>query len=237
MTSQGATRSIATGVHVAEAPQRYLGLQVGARMTALETSAGLLLHSPLDLGPQDRGPDGLGALGAPTWVVAPNLLHHLYVGRWMQEGVPGWAAPGLPEKRPDLRFAGVLDGERQPFGPDIAVFSLRCFSMTNEVVLLHRPSRTLVVTDLVFHFSQRAPWLTRAAMTCLGGYPGCRMTLLERVGFDRARARVEIAALLALDFDRLIMAHGEIIETGGRAALAEAARWLWPRGALPLEPR
>ena len=76
---------------------------------------------------------------------------------------------------------------------------LRCFSLTNEVVLLHRPSRTLVVTDLVFNFTADYPWLTRAAMFSSGAYPGCQASMLERVGMDRGIAREEIAGLLALD--------------------------------------
>ncbi len=226
---EGTLRTLAAGVHVLEAQQRFQGLEVGARMTVLETNAGVLVHGPLNV-----PGSALGALGAPRWVVAPNKLHHLHVGRWMEAGAEAWAAPGLAEKRPDLRFAGCLDSPDSPFGEDIGVFPLRCFRMTNEVVLLHRPSRTLVVTDLVFNFAPTAPWATRAVMAGLGGYPGCRTTLLERLGFDRAVARPQIAELLSLDFDRLVLSHGEVIETGGRAALAEALGWLGaPAAAEP----
>jgi hypothetical protein len=214
-------RQVADGVHVAEAPQRFFGLEVGARMTVLQTGRGLLVHSPIDVDLAE-----VTALGDPRWVVAPNKLHHLHAGAWIDAGLQGWAAPGLPEKRPDLRFAGVLDGGSTPFGDEIGVFPLRCFALTHEVVLLHRPSRTLVVTDLVFHFTPEAPLLTRAAMACACGYPGCRTTTLERVGMHRPTARREIGALLNLDFDRLILAHGEIIETGGKAALRGAFGWL-----------
>lgn len=214
-------RQIAEGVHVWEAPQRFLGLEVGARMTALETGDGLLIHSPLAV---DHGV--VEAIGAPRWVVCPNKLHHLHAGPWLDAGLSGHAAPGLPEKRPDLRFDGVLDGAAHPFGDAIAVFPLTCFPFANEVVLLHRPTRTLVVTDLVFHFQADAPWTTRAAMTLMWGYPGCCTTVLERVGFHRDTARRELGALLNEDFDRLVMSHGAVIETGGKAALRGALRWL-----------
>jgi hypothetical protein len=214
-------RTVCAGVHVAEAPQRFFGLEVGARMTVLETDRGLLVHSPIAVDPRS-----LATIGAPRWVVAPNRLHHLYVGPWAAAGIEAWAAPGLVEKRPDVRFAGELAGGAQPFGPDVAVFPLRCFPFTNEMVLLHRPSRTLVVTDLVFHFTPLAPLATRAVMACACGYPGCRTTLLERFGFHRAIARREVSELLAQDFDRLIMAHGEVIETGGKLALYNALSWL-----------
>ncbi len=190
-------------------------------MTVLELGGDLLVHSPVDVDPAS-----LAHLGDVRWVLAPNLLHHLYVGPWIEAGAQAWAAPGLPRKRPDLAFAGVVEPGAAPFGDDVALIPLACFALTNEVALLHRPSGTHVVTDLVFHFPPTAPLLTRAAMWCACGYPGCRVTLLERFGVDRARARREIGELLALDFDRLVMAHGPVIETGGRQALAEAWDWL-----------
>ena len=153
-------------------------------------------------------------------------MHHLYAGPWIERGLESWAAPGLPEKRPDLSFDHVVTETCEPFGDDVQLIPLRCFSLTNEVVLLHRPSRTLVVTDLVFNFTADYPWLTRAAMFSSGAYPGCQASMLERVGMDRGIAREEIAGLLALDFDRLVPAHGAVIETGGKEALRHAYRWL-----------
>lgn len=214
-------RRITEGIDVHERPQAFFGLEVGARMTVLSLPGGLLLHSPTDLDPRE-----LDALGSPRWLLAPNKLHHLYAGPWMQRGVEGWAAAGLAAKRPDLSFAGEVTGEAAPFGDEVLLIGLACFSFTNEVLLLHRPSRTLVVTDLVFNFGPRAPWLTRAAMCCAGGYPGCRTTALERVGMDRSKARAELGRVLQLDFDRLIPSHGEIIETGGKEKLRSAFSWL-----------
>ncbi|MFK7926993.1 MAG: hypothetical protein AB8H79_02300 [Myxococcota bacterium] len=153
-------------------------------------------------------------------------MHHLYMGPWIDAGAEAWGAPGLAAKRPDLAFAGVLDGTTQPFGDAVQVIPLQCFSLTQEVVLLHRPSRTLIVTDLLFHIQSSAPWMTRAFMTVAGGYPGCCTTVLERVGFHRPTARTEMAELAKLDFDRLIMAHGAVIETGGKQAFKKAMGWL-----------
>ena len=210
-----------TTLHTFEAPLRFLGVEIGCRMTVIEIDGALLLHSPIDL-----DPDMLAPLGTPRWLLSPNRMHHLHAGPWMARGLESWAAPGLPDKRPDLRFDHVVKDTCEPFGDAIQLIPLRCFSQTNEVVILHRPSRTLVVTDLVFHFTPEYPWFTRAAMWCSGAYPGCRASILERVGMDRAIARREIAGLLDLDFDRLIPSHGAIIESGGRDALRKAYHWL-----------
>ncbi len=212
---------LAPDVFVFSAPQGFFGLEIGTRMTVIRTSGDLLLYSPIA-----EVPAMLPLLGNPRWVLAPSRMHHLYVGEWIDRGLESWAAPGLADKRLDLRFDHVVDDECTPFGDDILLIPLRCFSLTNEVVMLHRPSRTLVVTDLVFHFTQDDPALTRAAMACSFAYPGCKASMLERLGMKRDIAKREIAALLKLDFDRLIMAHGTVIETGGKEALRGAYGWL-----------
>lgn len=214
-------REVAPGVHVAEAQQRFFGLEVGARMTVLELSGGLLVHSPIAIDPSAVAP-----LGTPRWVLAPNLFHHLHVGPWIDAGAEAWAARGLPEKRADVTFRGVVEPGASPFGGDLALLPLSCFSLSNEVVVLHRPSRTLVVTDLCFNLPPSAPWSTRLVMRGVGGYPGCRSTLLERWGMQRDAARRELAEIASWDFDRLVLSHGEIVETGGKDALLGAFRWL-----------
>ena len=40
-------RRLAPGVHVLDAPQRFLGLELGTRMTVLELDGQLLIHSPV----------------------------------------------------------------------------------------------------------------------------------------------------------------------------------------------
>lgn len=214
-------RQVTKGVHVHERPQRFFGLEVGARMTVLELDGGLLLHSPTNL---DAA--AVEAVGTPRWLLAPNLFHHLYVGPWVDRGVEAWCAPGLRAKRPDVRFESEVTEESSPCGEEALFIPLSCFSFTNEVVVLHRPSRTLVVTDLVFNLPESTPWLTKSAMCCIGGYPGCRTTAVERIGMNRAAARADLHRLLELDFDRLIPSHGTIIETGGKQALRQAFHWL-----------
>jgi hypothetical protein len=47
---------------------------------------------------------------------------------------------------------------------------------------------------------------------------------------DRSLVERSIRAVLAWDFDRVIMAHGSVIETGGRAMLKAGYEWLLDRG-------
>lgn len=212
---------VCEGVHALEGPQTFFGLELGARMTVLSLADGLLVISPLAVDPAVLSP-----FGEPRWVLAPNLFHHLHVGPWLDAGAEGWAAPGLQTKRPDLSLAGIVEAGQHPFGDEVELVPLQCFPLTNEVVVHHRPSKTLVVTDLVFNLAPTVPWLTKAAMFCACGYPGCRSTSLEKMLMRRAAAREDMRRLLALDFDRLVMAHGDVVQTGGKQALADAFAWL-----------
>jgi len=53
------------------------------------------------------------------------------------------------------------------------------------------------------------------------GYPGRLMFLMWR-----AQNRASIDRILQWDFDRIIMAHGDVVESGGKAALRGAFSFL-----------
>jgi len=121
-------------------------------------SGGLWLHSPNDLDDAVRAE--LDALGPLEHVVAPNQFHHAFLGRWHRACPDAvvHGAPGLAEKKPDHHFDRVLTGEPDPAWG--GVFDQRLIggaAKVNEVVFLHRPSRTLLLTDASFHIGHEAP--------------------------------------------------------------------------------
>jgi len=222
-------RALSTDIWVAERPQRFYGLEVGTRMTVIRLRDGsLLLHSPVRIDP-DLG-RALDAIGRVRFVVAPNRVHHLYAGR-VAAAYPDarlWVAPGLERKRPDLVFAGILGDDAPPeWRHEVDQTFFRGRPYENEVVFLHRASRTLVMCDLAFNFGPRAATATRLLMTLLRSYgrfgPSALDPLLIR---DRAAARASLQRILAWDFDRVVVAHGEVLETGGHEALRCGYAWL-----------
>jgi hypothetical protein len=99
--------------------------------------------------------------------------------------------------------------------------------MTNEVVFCHRASRTLLLCDLAFNLDREAALVTRVAFRFLGGYGRLGPTLLEKVMIrDREAARGSMERILAWDFDRVVVTHGAVLETGGREALRAGYGWL-----------
>jgi hypothetical protein len=222
-------RELDRGIWVAERPQRFYGLEVGTRMTVIRLADGsLLLHSPVALDPGLRRE--LDSLGRVRFAVAPNRFHHLYAGGVGQAYPESrlWLAPGVEKKRPDLSFEAVL-GDEAPaeWKDEVEQVFFRGRPFENEVVFLHRASRTLILCDLAFFFGPRAAPLTRMLMRLLGSYgrfgPSRLDPLLIR---DRRAARQALERILAWDFDRVVVAHGEVLESGGRAALRAGYAWL-----------
>lgn len=227
-------RALGPELWVAERPQRFYGIEVGTRMSVMRLADGsLLLHSPVLLDPGLRAE--LDALGPVRYAVAPNRVHHLYAGE-VAKVYPGarlWIAPGLERKRPDLVYEAVLGDEAPPEwrGQVDQVFQ-RGRPFENEVVFHHRRSRTLILCDIAFNFRENTHWLTRLLMQLVRSYgyfgPSKLDALLIR---DRAAARASLEKILAWDFERVVLAHGDVVERGGRQALREGYAWLLAAGA------
>ena len=223
-------RQLADDLWVVERSLRFAGLEVGTRMSIVRLrDGGLFLHSPVALDGALR--DALAALGPARAAVAPNRFHHLYIGAY-REAFPAiqlFAAPGLAEKRRDVRFDGVLDRDDAPaaWAGEIDQAVVRGFPMINEVAFCHRASRTLLVADLAVNLKSDAPLLTRIVFGLLAGYGRFGPTLAERVLVrDRAAARAALERILSWDFDRVVLAHGHILEHGGPAELRRGYGWL-----------
>lgn len=222
-------RELAENLWVAERPQRFYGLEVGARMTVIRLADGsLLVHSPLALDAALRR--ALDVRGPVRFVVAPNRFHHLYAGDLLRAYPEArlWVAPGVERKRPDLAFVDVL-GDEAPaeWRNQVDQVFFRGRPLENEVVFLHRRSRTLVLCDLAFNFGPRAPATTRLVMRLVGGYGRFGPSRIDPfIIRDRIAARRSLERILAWDFDRVVIAHGEVLESGGRGALRAGYTWL-----------
>ena len=99
------------------------------------------------------------------------------------------------------------------------------------MVFLHRASRTLILCDLAFNFGPGAAAPTRLLMKLLRSYGSFGPSKLDPwLIRDRDAARQSLERILAWDFDRVVVAHGDVLESGGREALREGYAWLLSRG-------
>jgi hypothetical protein len=215
-------------------PLQFLGLEIGSRMIVVQLSSGeMMLISPIEL--SDIHCQALGKLGVVQHIVAPNLFHHLFVGK-AQELYPDattWGVEGLPQKRPDLRFDALLT-EPGSFEDTLDYLPFQGFAsilpsgikLAYETVFYHRPSRTLILTDTSFNFDETNRFAVRLAGWIGGSYKNLSPSRLEKWGTrDKDAVEASVKEVLKWDFDRVIPGHGSIVETGGKEAYKSGFEW------------
>jgi glyoxylase-like metal-dependent hydrolase (beta-lactamase superfamily II) len=209
-----------------EHPWQAGTVPIPVRTTVMRLRDGrLVLHSPGPITPALRAE--LAALGPVGFLVIP-YMH----GKHAAEAAQAYpdaqllAAPKPPAKRKDLAFhAALADQPPAAWAGQIETHLLQGFRL-NEVLLLHRPSRTLVITDLCFNIhSSRYRW-ARIFFRLDGMWKRFGPSWIIRYlgPSDRAALRSSLVRVLQWDFERILPGHGDVIEHGGRAALRAA--WL-----------
>ena len=221
--------SLDENLWIARRPLKLVVGDVGARMTVIRLPDGaVLVHSPVALDTPTRA--ALDALGPVRWVLGPCKVHHFYLPDFAAAYPDAalLAAPGLEAKRRDVKFAHVLNDDLElPFGGAVEHHVFAGSPMMNEVVLLHRPTRTLVLTDLAFNLPPGARYESRLFHLLVGATGRFGPHRVVRLGIrDRAAAARSLERVLGWDFDRVIVSHGEVLETGGKAAMRDAFAFL-----------
>jgi len=196
------------------------------RMTVIRLDGGrLVLHSPIPISAELRAE--LDALGEVGFIVVPQA--HGKFAAQAAEAFPEarlLAAPKAPWRRKALRFDGSLSDEAPAeWGARVQCHRVRGFRL-NEVVLFHRPSRTLVLTDLCFNVQRSSSRVARLFFRADGIWQRFAPARLIRwlAVSDRYAFHASLQHILRWDFERIVPGHGDVIERGGPAALRTA--WL-----------
>lgn len=204
-------------------------LPMGTRTTIVRLGDGrLLVHAPGKLDAADAA--AIRALGPVAAVVAPNVLHHLFfdAARAAFPEAEGWAPAALAPKV-QTPLTGVYDGRcGGPWTGTLELHKLDGAPRMDETVLYDPRSHTLVVTDLCFNIRRVDGWFARANLELLGAYGRFGPSWLCRNVYigDRTAIRRSVDHLLAWDFDRVVLAHGDVVASGGREGLRAAFAWL-----------
>lgn len=222
-------RSIDTDLWVAEQPLRLGPAQFGTRTTLVRLSdGGIWIHSPIALDEALRAE--IEALGPVRYIVAPNKVHYFYVDE-NTRAFPGarlYLAPGLREKREELPAGQTLGEEAvAPWSEDLDQAFVEGWAFANETAFLHRKTQTLILTDLVFNLRAPRPLGERIALSIMGAYDRFGPSRLARITMrDRKAVRRGIDRILEWDFERVLIAHGELVEKGGRELLRKSYSFL-----------
>lgn len=223
-------KSIGPQIWIEERPfELPLFGDVGVRMTVIQLKGGgLVLISPVPL--TEELLKELANLGPVRFLVGPNSMHHLYLSEYHRR-FPDAALTGphkLAQKRKDLSFAVQLD-ESSPseWADEIITLKVDSPGSMAEIVFFHSPSRTLIVTDLLFHIQNADSAFQRTLFRLNGCYQKLAMTRIGRLLWkDRSELSRKVEQIAGWDFDRIILAHGEIVTSHGREKFLQAFSWL-----------
>lgn len=221
---------------VAQQPLKFLGLEVGTRMTVVRLADdALILISPIAMDSELQ--HQLNALGQVAFLVAPNLFHYLYLeaAKNLYPHAKIIAPPGLSEKQPSLTIDIVLSKDSLDFYGELEHHLLSGFqsfvppkiTAVNETVFYHLPSQTLIITDLAYNFDRSFPLITQLATRVLGSYGALKPSWLEKIAVeDKQLLKRSLERILQWDFQRIIMAHGRILDANAKQQLAAGYQWL-----------
>jgi hypothetical protein len=191
------------------------------------------VHSPTPLVPALAAE--IERIGSLRWIVGPNRLHYWWIGEW-HAAYPDAAIYLAPKAKQHagshLDFASEPLEREGGYPWDDRIATLPIFgSYMTEVEFFHRPSRTLVLTDLIENFeAERLQTRTMRFWTWVGGVrdPDGTMPRDMRLSFFRHRRKLKAAILKMMDWnpERIILAHGRWYDGNGRAELRRAFRWI-----------
>ncbi len=204
-------------------PFKLAGLNLGTRSTVWRLpSGGLAVHSPGSF--TDEQYARIDQLGAVEILIAPSLTHHLFLERaakhWPDARLLG--AKGLQEKLPNLKLDEELS-DTGSFGELVEWVRIEGMPKFNEYAFWHRPSRTLIVTDLCFHFVDHPQMLLRAFMKLNAAYGDLKISRFFRANIkNKDEFRKSMKKILAWDWDAITLAHGTPVELGARGRFEKA---------------
>jgi hypothetical protein len=210
-------------------PIRLAGTRFEARMTVIRLASGeLMLHSPCNI--TAALASEISALGPVGHIVAPGNFHHMYAAT-AQAAFPGaktWICHGVERRHPGLKYDGLL-GDVAPadWAEEIDQTLVQGTRIMREVAMFHRASRTLILVDLIENFTDATPHTGGALKFwfkyVLRMWNNPRPAPEYRIGWnDRKAAATSLRRILAWDFHRIVLSHGDLIERDAHEAAIKA---------------
>lgn len=169
--------------------------------------------------------DQLSRCGPVTDLVASNLYHcgGIQNALTVFPQARAWGVEGAAKKKPYIKWTNELTESSWPFSEMLTGVTLNGMPSINEVVFVHKPSRSLIVTDLSFNMTAVSGFGAWFILSLFGTYKKFGVSSLFLKGIkDRSAFQSSIENLFAHDFDNIVVSHGELIRGGGKGILRQA---------------
>ncbi len=224
---------IADGLWTVEGPEVvFAGAAMHTRMTVVQLGDGTLwVHSPIALDMMVVAfVERLG--GNVSALVAPNKFHHLFMGEWRAAYPEArvFAEADLKRKVPTLADVENITDEPPPlYAAEIDQVVFVGNRLFQEAVFFHRPSRSLILTDLMINLKTQGMGLLPKLFLQFEGvtWPDGGVPRLYRwLTRDKDAARQALAKVMGWAPERVLFCHGEAIEGSARDLLEREFAYL-----------
>jgi hypothetical protein len=218
------------GIWVHEDAMHLGGTQLRLRMTVVLLAGGnLWVHSPTTLTEDLRREiDELGTVGI---IVGPNNGHNMWLLDWHAAYPEAelFVSAGIPDRIRELQDYTVLDTSQENiWQQDLDTEYMHGARIFDEWVFLHRKTKSLILTDLIQNHSDERPtgwagFMTRFILEPIG-FKGICVAPPLRLGFvirDKAAFAAFIEKIRTWDFDRIVVTHGDIIESDAKQVFSD----------------
>jgi hypothetical protein len=198
-------------------------MKLPVRTTVIEVSGGKVMFSPGSMMSEAQ----LKSAGDVTDIIAPSF--------WHADGGPLaakyhpkarlWGPPGMREKHPKHTWS-VLGEDAWPHESELRVFALAGVPKVREHALYHAPSKSLLVVDLAFNVVDAgglgATIILKLLSDAYRRFAVSRMLMM--LVKDKQAFAASLAPIAQLDIQRVVPAHGAVLEVDAKARLLAALR-------------
>ena len=221
-------KKIGEDIWVHEDAMRLLGNQLRLRMTIVRLENGSLwVHSPTVLSPELM--EETKKLGSVAFIVGASNGHNIWMREW-QDAFPDaaiYVSGGIPKKIKLTNYQVLDESCENKWEDDLTCEHMLGVPFFMESVFLHKKTRSLIVTDLIQHYSEERPtgwagFVTRFIFEPIG-FKGICIAPPLKMGFmikDKTNFALCIAKVQNWDFERIIVTHGDIIESDAKQIFA-----------------
>ena len=206
-------------------------MRITRNMAIVRHQGELSLVNPIRL--DEEGERRLLALGDIERILRLGPMHGLddpyYVERF---GAEFWA-PGESETYPEPKIEQKLAADRPLPFPDAELFAFEGTKQPESALLVRRDPGILLTCDAIEHYGdyRHNTLLARLVMPLIG-FPKTTVVgpiWLKIMTPEGGSLKSEFERLLRLDFDRLLSAHGSLLETGAHDACERAVDKMFSR--------
>jgi len=214
-------KSIDHNIWVVETAFTLFGAHLGNRMTVIRLSNGdLFLHSPVKI--TEEITDAVKRLGNVAYLVTPNRFHGLFVDAWRARYPQAKHLTAKEVKENDINtFSLDTLGNEQL--AEIEIIKIEGAPNVNEYAFLHKESGTLILTDIAFNIGADVPLWSKIFFKLNGSFNKFGPSrLMKAMISDPEALGSSVEKMLAFDLKRIIVSHGDIIQSNPRMAMKQA---------------